>query len=113
MRVPIGEMREPAVLITPTVTVDEHGGEVTNYEASDTIFIALRPQSAREQNANAQVSAEASHTVFGHWHDLHSVTGDQRLRLVEDSTEYDIVGLPLNSPLRDYTRLNVLLRENG
>ncbi len=112
MRTPIGEMREPAVVLTPITTVDSSGGEVQGYGASDPIFVSIRAMTAREAEQFGQIDGQVSHVCFGHWPDLNGIRSDARLRLVETSQEFDIVGPPLNSPERDWTKLTLVYREN-
>lgn len=109
---PIGEMREPVVVLTPTTVIDESGGETTTYVASDTHFAAVRPLTARETAQFNQINGSVTHALFGHYEVFKAVTSDSRIRLVEDNTEFDIVGPPLNSPKRDHTKLMLELREN-
>lgn len=113
MLLPIGEMREVVVIRTPTVTRDDAGGQETTYIESDPLYVSLRAVGSREAIQFGQVNAEVTHVIFGHWHDLSGLPSDARIRLVEDDTEFDVIGLPINDPKRAFTRLNVLRRENG
>lgn len=112
MLTPIGEMRDPAHILTPTTTVDAAGGETTAYATGAVVFIAVRATTAREASSFGQINAEVTHIAHGHWQDFNAVTSKQRIRLMEGGVEFDIVGPPINSPMRDWTRLNLLRREN-
>lgn len=112
MQVPIGEMREPVVVLTPTTVIDEAGGETTTYVPGPTVFAAIRPLTAREVTQFGQINASVTHALFGHYQVFKSVKADYRIRVIEDSTEFDIIGPPLNSPKRDHTKLMLELREN-
>jgi len=113
MKLPIGEMREVVAILTPTTITDEAGGQETTYSQSQPLFVALRPASARESKEFDQINASVSHIVFGHWHDLNALFSSARLKHLETSHEFDIVGPPLNDGKKQFTRLNVLRRENG
>ena len=114
MLTPLGQMREPIVVLTPTRTSDESGGEEIAYSAGDPIFVSLRSLTTREGVQFGQVNADISHIAFGHWGDLNALTAKNRIRMVEDATtEFDIAGGPINSPKRDWTRLTLIRRENG
>ncbi len=112
MLLPVGEMREPVVLLSPTVVRDESGGEEITYTASNPLFVSIRAMTARESQQYGQVNAEISHICFGHYADLSSVTSDTRLRISETGQEFDIIGPPVNSPTRDWTKLTLVWREN-
>lgn len=113
MLTPIGEMREPARILTQITTVDASGGEVQGYGQSDVLWISVRAMSTKEGQAFNQVEAEVSHVAFGHYGDLASVTSKDRVRLEETGEEFDIVGAPVKSPVKDWIKLNLLWRENA
>ena len=114
MITPLGEMRFPALILTPVRLVDQSGGEEITYTAGDQIWLALRSVSTGERVQFGQLAADISHVAFGHWADLNSVTAKHRVRSFEDaSLEFDVSGGPINSPKRDHTRLNLVQRENG
>jgi len=113
MLVPISEMREPVVIRIPVTTIDESGGEVQGYADSDPLFVSVRALSARESQQFGQLNADITHVFFGHWHDLGALDSDARLRMIETEQEFDIVGPPINSPTRDWTKLTLVYRENG
>lgn len=113
MFVPLGEMREAVVTLTPTTIFDESGGETVEYVESDPIFVAIRALTAKETQSFGQLNANITHVCFGHWGDLNALAGDTRIRMVESSQEFDIDGLPINSPKRDWSKLTLVYRENG
>lgn len=113
MEVPIGEMRQPAVLLSPVVTIDEAGGETVTYAESDFFYCAIRVVGSKEALAFGQINAEVSHICFGHYHDFKQVTSDMRLRDLDTNIEYDIAGPPMIGQHFDHARLNLLQRENG
>jgi len=113
MLTPIGQMREPAVILTPVRTTDSSGGEIITYVEGAPIFVSLRSLGTREANELGQVNADISHVCYGHWVDLGTISAKQRLRVLETSQTFDINGGPLNDPKRAYTRLNLIERENG
>lgn len=113
MLTPLGEMRTPVRIITPTRVNDASGGETVTYVEGDMIFAAVRAVSTSEATQFGQVNAAVSHVLFGHWHDLSQITSKQRVRIVETDEEFDITGGPINSPKRDFTKLQLVLRENG
>jgi len=113
MLLPLGEMRESVVLMTPVVSIDESGGEKTTYSNSDPLFVSIRALSAKEAQQFGQINSEISHVCFGHWHDLNSIRSDTRLMVLETLQEFDIVGPPINSPERDWSKLTLVWRENG
>lgn len=113
MITPIGEMREQVVILTPVRTVDQSGGEVIEYNASDPLFVAIRGTNTREAVQFGQLSSDISHVCFGHWHSLNQLSATDRLRIVESGQEFDIDGLPINDPKRAFTRLHLVLRDNG
>lgn len=112
MRTPVNEMRDQIVILTPTTGKDASGGETTTYVPGNPLWVALRPTSTREAVQFGQIDAEVTHVLHGHWHELNAISAKARIRRVEDSVEFDIVGLPLNDPKRAFTRLNVKQREN-
>jgi len=113
MLIPLGEMREVAVLLTPVMGVDEFGGEEITYVESHQFFIALRSVTATEAVQFGQVNSSVNYIAFGHWTDLAGVVSNQRLKIVETGIEYDITGPPINSPDRDWSKLQLVARENG
>lgn len=113
MKTPIGEMREPAAIQTPTRTTDESGGDVISYADGDCIFLAIRAIGSREMMEFAQVNAEVSHVCFGHWCDLYDVSSKQRIKVLETGQTFDIAGPPMNDPKRAWSRLNLIWRENA
>lgn len=113
MITPIGEMREQVVVLTPVRTVDQSGGEVIGYGASDPIFVAIRSVSTREAVQFGQISSEVSHVCFGHWQSLKEITAEDRLRIVESDQEFDIAGDAINDPKRAWTRLHLVARSNA
>lgn len=113
MLVPIGEMREAAVILTPVRTADASGGEVVNYTESDPIFVAVRSLSTKEAVQFGQMDSDINHVCFGHWAALNQLTATNRLRLLETNQEFDISGSPINDPKRSWTRLHLVSRENG
>lgn len=114
MLTPLGQMRDPVIVLTPVRSVDASGGETLTYTEGDPVFIALRPVTTSEGVKFGQVDADISHIAFGHWGDLSALGATQRIRMVEDPTqEFDIVGLPVNSPKRNWTRLHLVMRDNG
>lgn len=110
MLVPLGEMREQVVILSPVRTADESGGEVITYTESQPLFASLRSLSTTEAVQFGQVNADISHVLFGHWPDLNQCTAKDRIKLVESGVEFDINGGPLNDPKRSYTRLNLVSR---
>lgn len=110
---PIGQMREPAVLLTPVRSVDEAGGEIVTYVEGNPIFVALRALTTTEGVQFGQVNADITHVCFGHWADLNALVSTQRLRIVETQQDFDIAGLPINDPKRAWARLNLVHREHG
>lgn len=113
MLTPIGEMREPVLLLTRQRTTDEAGGEVLAYSESDPIFVAIRATNTLEQTQFNQVNADVSHLCFGHFQDLNGVASTTRIRELETGTEYDIAGLPINDPNKAWTKLMLVLRDNA
>lgn len=113
MLVPLGQMRDPAKIITPTRVNDASGGETVTYVEGDTIFVALRALTTSEAVSFGQVNASITHVLFGHWGDLNAINSKQRIRLVESGAEFDVAGGPINSPKRDWTKLTLVSRENG
>lgn len=113
MQVPIGEMREPVVIMTPVLTIDESGGEYFTYTETGPLFVSIRAISTNEAIQFSQVNAEISHVCFGHWHDLNALSATNRVRMVETLQEFDIAGGPINDPKRAYSRLNLVYRENA
>lgn len=114
MLTPLGQMREPVQILSPVRTVDNSGGEVITYTASNPLFLALRSTNSKEGVQFGQINSDVSHVAFGHWAELNGLTSRHRIRLVEDiDTEFDIDGGPINSPKRDWSRLNLVLRSNG
>lgn len=114
MIIPLGEMRFPALILTPVRVADQSGGEEISYTESDPVWLALRSVSTNERVQFGQLAADISHVAFGHWSDLNGLTAEHRIRSFEDaSLEFDISGGPINSPKRDHTRLNLVQRENG
>lgn len=113
MLTPIGEMRHPAEVLLPTVTKDASGGQTTTYTAQPRIFVSLRPVTARERESFGQINAEVQYVVHGHWQSLNALPSDARLRIIETGQEFDIVGPPVNSAVRDWTRLHCVERENA
>ncbi len=112
MRIPLGELREPVIIRSPTVVTDEAGGESVTYTESPQTWAAIRPASAKEGREQQQMNASSTHILFGHWQDFSRVTSEDRIRNLDTGEEFDIVGPPLNNPARDHTKLNLLLREN-
>lgn len=112
MKTPIGEMRTPVAVLTPTTVQDASGGASTTYIEGDPIFVALRAMTAKEQEQFGQMSAEVSYTCFGHYYDLDPLTSSHRIRDLETDDEFDIVGPPMSSRNRDHSRLNLVRREN-
>ena len=113
MRIPIGEMREPVIVLTRVRTSDESGGEVITYTESDPIFVSIRGMSTNEAVQLGQVNAEITHVCFGHWESLNQLVSTDRIRHLESGQEYDIAGAPINDPKRSWSRLNLVSRENG
>jgi head-tail adaptor len=113
MRAPIGEMRTPAAIMTPSVARDASGGELKTYADGSTIFVALRATSGTETAQFGQIAANVSHIAFGHWYDLNEITADHRLKIIESGDEFEVYGPPMNDQKRSFTRLNLVLRENG
>jgi hypothetical protein len=113
MLIPLGQMRDPAVVLSPTRSVDEFGGEIIEYTESDLIFIGLRAVTTAEAVQFDQMNATTNFICFGHWHDLGLLTSQDRIRLAETDEEFDINGAPINDPKKGFTRLNLVLRENG
>ena len=114
MLVPVGQMRDAVLILTPVVGIDNSGGEVITYTVGDPIFVALRAVTTREGVQFGQMNADVTNIVFGHWGDLNALTANNRIRLYEDETiEFDMAGSPINSPKRDWTRLHLIRRENG
>lgn len=114
MLVPVGQMRDAVLILTPVVGVDTSGGEIVTYTVGDPIFIALRSLTTREGVQFGQMNADVTHIAFGHWGDLNTLTSTNRIRSYEDeSIEYDMSGPPINSAKRDWTRLHLIRRENG
>lgn len=110
MLVPLGQMRDPAVILTPQRSVDSSGGEVIEYVASEPIYIALRALTTTEGVQFGQVNADITHVCFGHWHDLAALSSTQRIRVEETGDEYDIAGAPVNDPKRGWSKLTLVLR---
>lgn len=114
MLTPLGQMRDPVVILTPARSTDTSGGEEITYTAGNPIFIALRATTTTEALQFGQISADVTHIAFGHWGDLQALTAKHRVRLYEDAdVEFDIAGDPINSPKRAWARLNLVLRANG
>lgn len=113
MLVPLGQMRDPAVILTPVRGADEFGGEVITYVESPCIFVALRSVTSKEAVEFGQLNADTNFICFGHWHDLSQLTAKDRLKVTETGQEFDILGPPVNDPKKGFTKLNLVLRENG
>ncbi len=113
METPLGEMRESVAILTPKTVIDDAGGQDTQYEESDPIFVSIRPLTSTEATQFAQVNADISHVIFGHYAELSEVTADSRLRWIEFCIDFDISGSPTNSPNRDFTKLTAIRRFNG
>lgn len=113
METPLGEMREAVAILTPQTVIDEAGGQDTEYETSDPIFVSIRPLTSTEQTQFAQVNADISHVIFGHYSELNAVSADARLRWLEFGIDFDIAGSPINSPNRDWTKITAIRRFNG
>ncbi len=113
MRAPLGEMREQVAVLTPIRAVDESGGEVITYAESDPTFVSIRGLTTNESIQFGQVNADISHVCFGHYESLNQLTSKNRIRVLETLQEFDINGGPINDPKRSFTRLNLVLRENG
>ena len=113
MLVPLGQMREPVIILTPVRSTDESGGETLIYTESDPVFVALRSLTTTEGVQFGQVNAAVTHVLFGNWNDLAQLASNQRIRVVETNQEFDIAGAPINSPKRDWTKLTLVWRENG
>ena len=113
MLVPLGQMREPAVILTPVRATDAYGGESITYTESACIFVALRSVSTAEGVQFGQMNADITYVLFGHWTDLNAVTSANRIKIVETLATFDINGGPINDPKRSFTRLNLVARENG
>lgn len=114
MIIPLGQMRDPVVILTPVRGTDESGGEDITYTAGDPIFLALRSITTREGIQFGQMNSDVSHIAFGHWFDLNTLTSEHRVRSLEDETvEYDIDGGPVNDASRGFTRLKLVRRENA
>ena len=111
MLAPIGEMREPAVILTPVRAYDASGGETVTYTESDPIFISLRPLSSTEAVQFNQVNSAITNVCFGHWQALSQLTATHRIKLLETDQEFDINGGPINDPKRSWTRLNLIARD--
>lgn len=112
MKVPIGEMREPVAVLTPSTTKDESGGEVITYTQGEMLFAAIRPLGSREQVQYGQVNAMISLVMFMHYQDAVSVDDGTRIRNLETAEEYEVVGLPMHAPDRGFTKLTLTRRAN-
>ena len=113
MEVPLGEMREAVAILTPKTVIDDAGGQDTVYVEEDPIFVSIRPLTSREATAFAQVNADISHTIFGHYSELFDISADARIRWLEFGVDFDISGSPLNDPNRAFTKLTAIQRFNG
>jgi head-tail adaptor len=113
MQVPIGEMREPVSILSPTRTADASGGEIITYDESDQLFVSVRALSTTEAVQFGQVNSDISHVCFGHYESLSQLKSTDRIKLLETGDEFDINGSPINDPKRAWTRLNLMLRDNG
>lgn len=112
MDTPIGEMRDPMAILTPTDVADQSGGQETVYAESASVFCSIRPLTTREATVFAQVNAEISHVMFGHYEELKDVAANDRIRWLEMGIDFDVAGLPMNSPSRNFTRLSLIQREH-
>lgn len=113
METPLGEMRESVAILTPNLLIDDAGGQDTVYDESDPIFVSIRPLTSTEATQFAQVNANISHVIFGHYGELNAVSPDSRLRWLEFGIDFEIAGAPINSPNRDWTKLTAIRRFNG
>ncbi len=112
METPLGEMREAVAILTPKTVIDEAGGQDTEYVEGDPIFVSIRPLTSTEVTQFAQVNADISHVIFGHYAELNAVPADSRIRWLEFGIDFDIGGGPINSPNRDFTKLTAIQRSN-
>ena len=111
MKVPIGEMRDRAFILTAVRDTDASGGELITYTPGDcALFVSVRSLSTTESVQFGQVAADVTHVLFGHWTELNQVGGTDRIRLEESGQEFDINGGPINDPKRSFTRLNLIAR---
>jgi len=113
MQIPIGEMRESVVLLTPVLSRDESGGEVKTYTESPPFYVAIRALNARETLSYGQINADISHVCFGHYFDLVTIGSNALLRVKETGQEFDVIGPAVNSPDRDWSKLTLVWREHG
>ncbi len=113
METPLGEMREAVAILSPELLIDEAGGQDTVYIENDPIFVSIRPLTSTEQTQFAQVNADISHVIFGHYNELCDVRADARIRWLEFSVDFDIAGQPINDPQRAFTKLTAIRRFNG
>lgn len=112
MLVPFCLMNEPARILVPIVTVDESGGQVNGYGESEIVWLMVRGMTTKEHEPFNQTEGEVSHVCFGHYGDLVGVTSKDRIQLEETGQQFDIVGPPVHSMLKDWTKLTLLWREN-
>ena len=113
METPLGEMREQVAVLTPETLIDQAGGQDTVYNEEEPIFVSIRPLTSREATAFAQVNADVTHVIFGHYSELCALSADARIRWLEFGVEFDISGSPLNDPARGWTKLTAVQRFDG
>jgi len=113
METPISEMRESVAILEPRTLIDDAGGQDTGYDETDPIFVSLRSLTATEATQFAQVNADISHIIFGHYADLCDISADARIRWLEFGIDFDISGSPINDPSRAFTKLTAIRRFNG
>ena len=77
------------------------------------MFAAVRGLSTSEAIQFGQLNSDVSHVLFGHWQSLNQVTSKDRIKMLETGQTFDINGGPINDSKRSWTRLNLVLRENG
>jgi hypothetical protein len=106
-------MREAVAILTPELLIDDAGGQDTVYVEDDPIFVSIRPLTSTEQTQFAQVNANISHVIFGHYTELCDVPATARIRWLEFSVDFDIAGSPINDPQRAWTKLTAIQRFDG
>ena len=113
MQIPIGEMREPVSILTRVRGTDASGGEVITYTEGDPHFVSIRAMSTNEAVQLGQVNSAITHVCYGHYQSLNALDATNRIKRLETDEEFDINGGPLNDTKRAFTRLNLILRDNG